>query len=159
MELIVAAVIIILYFIFSSGKSTLEKLLPFKICNICSAVSLSWIGLLAAKYFGVFEVDNVLLGVLTGTSVGGIMYQLERFLINRGIPNIWFARISEIVLGILFAYYLTTERWERLTLVAFIIFITGFILFILSKNSPSPQSSGSSKAAAQLRKKLENCCD
>ena len=49
-----------------------------KLCAICAAVSLTWIGLLIAKYLG-YSIDALILAILMGESVTGIMYLFEGY--------------------------------------------------------------------------------
>ena len=49
-----------------------------KVCAICAAVSLTWLGLLIAKYFG-YAIDTLIIAILMGESITGIMYLFENY--------------------------------------------------------------------------------
>ena len=51
---------------------------PLKVCAICSAVSLTWLGLLITHAFGIHG-EVVWLGILMGGSVVGLMYKLDEY--------------------------------------------------------------------------------
>ena len=56
----------------------LKSKLPIRICAICVAVSLTWVGLLTAYHMGWFD-NGLLLGLLMGQSITGIYYLLEKY--------------------------------------------------------------------------------
>ena len=57
--------------------AVLRDRLPWKICAICAAVSLTWFGLLVWKITG-HAVNNSLPALLIGESVVGLYYLFER---------------------------------------------------------------------------------
>ncbi|MDZ4231288.1 MAG: hypothetical protein U1C52_00645 [Patescibacteria group bacterium] len=54
----------------------LRSILKVKFCVLCAAVATTWIGLLAASFYGV-AVDSLSIGILMGGSAVGVMYLLE----------------------------------------------------------------------------------
>ena len=55
----------------------LKSKLQSRICAICLAVSLTWVGLLAAYHMGWFG-NGLLLGILMGQSITGLYYLFEK---------------------------------------------------------------------------------
>lgn len=138
--------IIILYFVIA--------LSPIKICAICTAVSLTWIGLLAGYFLNWH--DNLLwLGILMGGSIVGLMYKTEQYFKTKKLTNYWLIRIGIIVLGFLGVYLFLNREWDKLILVVVISVLGGFFsLFFIKK-----EGEGKSKLPKNLKDKLDHCCD
>jgi len=64
-----------LFFLLLIGKSIFFKKKEF--CAICFAVGGTWVGLLIAYWYNIFN-DKVILGILIGQSSLGIFYTLEK---------------------------------------------------------------------------------
>jgi len=71
--LLILVIILVLFLLLLFIKSLLPKRLRERFCVLCSAVSLSWLGLLILSWLGRFE-NRVLLALLIGSSVTGVYY-------------------------------------------------------------------------------------
>lgn len=145
--LITVSSIILLYFIVA--------LSPLKFCAICSAVSLTWLGLLGA-YFLNFHQDILLIGILMGGSVVGLMYQLEKYFKNKQLTNFWLIRILLISFGFIGVYLLLLKKWEELMWLLILAILIGFSSLFFVKSQDIDKLN---KSEDSLREKLEHCCD
>ena len=73
-------------------------------CMICLAVSLSWIILLALRYFDIFS-DQLILGILLGESVVGGYYLWER-----RVKEEWLIFRLPVLLSLTFAAYIALSQ-------------------------------------------------
>lgn len=88
-----------------------------KACAICVAVSLTWIGLLVARWAGWFEND-VLIALLLGESVVGGYY-----LFDRNVQEKWLVFRLPVLLTLSYlAYVVVSMQWHVLVL--------GFVLVV-----------------------------
>lgn len=146
-------VVVILYFTIA--------FLPVRICAICGAVSLTWLGLLIGLFLGWH--DNVLwLAVMMGGSVVGFVYKLEKYFKRKKLSNFWLIRILIIVLGFLSVYLLLIQNWSLFGLVL----VLGVILMFLSlpfvrHGSPAKIQNEKvfKKKLDNLVQQLEDCCE
>lgn len=153
------AAVIVLYFIFA--------FLPIKICAICGAVSLIWLGLLIGLFLGWH--DNVLwIATMMGGSIVGLMYKLEKYFLKKQLSNFWLIRILIIVLGFLSVYLLLVQIWSLFGLVLALSIILIFLsLFFVRKKKAGkekPFDKGRKDKALKRRldnlvQQLENCCE
>ena len=88
--------IVVLYFLVAATKPYLQPKMPFKVCAICVAVSLTWFILLGLWLFG-YEVSPLFVGVLMGMSITGFMYRLEDVYKRHKVRNFWLVRVVVIV--------------------------------------------------------------
>lgn len=120
--------IVLLFFILLAVKSRL----PWKICAICLAVSLTWLALLFAYHAGRF--DNILLlALLMGQSITGVYYLWEK-----RAPKEWLIFRLPLLLSLLYLFYLIidlTLYWQPLALLA-VLWIASYTLF-LQRTKPS----------------------
>lgn len=136
--------IIILYFVVA--------LSPIKLCAICTAVSLSWVGLLIAYFLGWH--DNLLwLGILMGGSLVGLMYKMEQYFKKKKLTNYWLIRIAIIAFGFLSVYLFLSAEWDKLILVIVAIILFSFfsLFFIKTEKDASKRR--------PLKDRLDHCCD
>lgn len=140
-------------------KPRLRAVVPLNICAICVAVSLTWLGLLLARVFGM-EVSPLMIGILMGMSVSGLMYKLEAFYRKKAVQNFWFVRLILVVAGLYGVFMLLTERWNMLAaLVVFAviaIIIASFFFQGLTHEDVIKEVGKEKKGS--LIKKLDNCC-
>ena len=101
--LITLIVIMVLFFFFAFIKDFIYKIAHVKLCAICAAVSLTWIGLLVLKAAG-YTVDILLIGILMGQSIVGIMYSLEKIIDNRLLLSL--SKLGTVVIGTAFTYFI-----------------------------------------------------
>ena len=121
-------VIVLLFFTLLAVKSKL----PWKICAICLAVSMTWLVLLFAYHAGRF--DNILLlALLMGQSITGIYYLWEK-----RTPEDWLIFRLPLLLSLLYLFYVIVDLtfyWQPLVLLA-VLWISSYILF-LQRTKPS----------------------
>ena len=137
--------ILIIYFIIA--------LLPWKLCAICTAVSLTWFSILIMHIFGLY-IDMIWLGIMMGGSVIGLMYKLDEYLRKNNYSGVWLLKLAIVIFGFLFTYLIINQKWQLLLWLLPIGVIVGAIGFILlhKKSNQHNLSSG-------LQDKLDNCCD
>lgn len=143
--LITILIIIVLYFVIAIS--------PMKLCAICTAVSLTWLGLLITYFIG-WHHDLLLIGILMGGSVVGFMYKLKKYFIGRDLTNFWLIRILIISFGFSSIYFLLNMEWNKLmwlTIVA--VLISFFTLFFIKSKKVNNVISD------DLQDKLDHCCD
>lgn len=152
MELLPLIIITIIYFTAAFTKPYFKKKLPFNICAICFAVSLTWLTLLIL-WFLEFPISEVSLGILMGMSLTGIMYTLEKLFQKTNIKNFWFVRLVIVVGGFYMIYSLLNKKTELFILLGiatlFSIALASFFFQGLPKKTE--KKSG-------LIKKLDDCC-
>lgn len=144
--LLTLLIIIILYFIIA--------LLGIRICAICAAVSLTWIGLLIG-YFLNWHNDLLWLGILMGGSIVGLMYKMEQYFRIKKLTNYWLVRIAIIIFGFLGVYLLLTADWDKLTLVIVIVILFSFFSLFFVKTEADRDIS----RKRPLKDRLDHCCD
>jgi uncharacterized membrane protein YadS len=138
----------VLYFLISLLKPHLQKALPFNICAICLAVSLTWLVLLPLFLLG--KVEPLPLAILMGMSLTGIMYKLEGTFKKNKLKNFWFARIALVVGGFYLISSLLEQNWNLFTLIAIFLPISIFLSGFFFQGSQSPTKG--------IKKRLEDCC-
>jgi len=99
---IVLALIFFLFLVIALLNISIEKIFRKKICAICAAVSLTWMALLLAKFFG-YAVDDIIIAILMGESITGIMYLFEDYA-NRKNKKLIILKVLIILLGTLIVY-------------------------------------------------------
>lgn len=159
MELIVIITIVTLYSLFALSKDSIKKFVPFKVCSICYAVSITWVGLYLADLISLLEVDSSLIGILMGGSIVGIMYSLEKHFVANDLQKFWLVRIVWFSLGTLLAYYLLTQNWDYTLLIVILLILFSTASLIFSKPKEEGKDEKHNSAIANLSKKLEKCCD
>lgn len=148
MDLIPLILIPALYFVIALSKPFMQKVLPFKICSICLAVSITWLCLLAP--FFLEKIDSMPIAILMGMSLTGVMYKLEAIFEQHKLQNFWFARIVLVVGGVYLISALLEENWNLLTLLIVLIPISIFTTALLFQGDKAPSKG--------IKKRLEDCC-
>ena len=145
--------IVLLYFLFALAPSFFSK----RICAICAAVSLTWLGLLTT-YLLKWHDNILIIGILMGGSVVGIMYKSEKYFQKKQLANFWVVRLMIIIFGFLEVYLTLTEQWNTLVTVAVLAVIMGFLtLFFVKEQKPVVTAGEEQKKT--LKEKMEHCCD
>lgn len=139
------AAILIVYFIVA--------LSPLKICAMCSAVSLTWFGLLITYLFGL-HTETVWLGILMGGSVVGLMYKLDNYWRTHHYSGTWFLKLTIVVFGFFLVYVVVTQAWFSLSWLLPLLIVSGAIgLMLLHKDILGK------RVEKKLQDKLDHCCD
>lgn len=126
------------------------KLFGFRLCPICTGVSLTWVGLLAASVLG-YQVALIVPAILMGGSVVGITYQLEKRS-HASVGALLFWKVLFIPSGFVAVYAVLSQLWLVVALaLAFIVLAS----LVLLRGEPAHAQKG---AAAELEKKMEQCC-
>jgi len=121
-----------------------RKITGFNICPFCAGVAGTWTWMLLAYYLG-YAADRTILAMLMGGSVVGISYTLEKY----GGSSL-IARTIFIAAGFEAVYSLINTEWLRF-FISMLIAISFAGKHFLKKSSPS-------RRAAELEKKMKNCC-
>lgn len=158
-----------------------NKFLPFKICPICAAVSLTWLLISLGISGGVLFSGEwlLILGILMGGTVVGIAYQFEKkiaWLRERGVLS----KLLIVSAGFLLVYFtLINMSFSVILFELLILGILAYVLFI--RNGIPPESArkidgtGGFAASApvssvpaassedeqkvkDIEKRLEDCC-
>ncbi len=115
-----------------------------RICAICLAVSLTWVGLLAAYHMGLFG-NGILLGLLMGQSITGIYYLLEK---HAPEPLLLFR--LPLLLSLTYFFYsaltLQAHLWAALFLAG--IWLCGLLLYTHQTNP----------RVRKVTQKIIDCC-
>lgn len=129
-----------------------NKVLPFRICPICTGVFLTWAGLVGAHIAG-YSINLVIPALLMGGSVVGIAYQFEKKFRSpsAGVLLLWKALF--IIAGFVAAYAVLEQLWVVLIFAAVFLFL---ILFMLLSSRSTLDVHG--KTAGDIEKKMEDCC-
>ena len=131
-----------------------NRVLPVKVCPICTGVSLTWIWLMIAHGVG-YPIALEIPALLMGGSVVGLAYQLEKKLPMRsgGLrkPLLW--KTIFISTGFIVAYSLMAREWVTL-IVSFVLLLLISLVFFLKPKEQSTKS----EIAEDLKNKMKNCC-
>ncbi|NIA02104.1 MAG: hypothetical protein GWP15_01845 [Nitrospirae bacterium] len=147
MELFPLISIPVLYLFVAFLKPYFQPKIPFKICAICIAVSLTWLGMLVMLFLRK-DVSLVTLGILMGMSVVGIMYRLEDFYKKKKIQNFWMVRLVVVVGGFYAVRMLLEQEWNWFLMIIIgslvvMVFATVFFQGITHRD---------------VTKRLDDCC-
>lgn len=149
-----------IYILVALIKPYLQPKLPFKLCAICIAVSLTWLMLIGLALLH-FSVSLLEVGILMGMSVTGIMYESEAYFERQKLQHFWFVRLVIIIGGLYSVYLFLEESWSILTLIAIAsilsIVITTFLLQGTSHVDVLKEQSQKGMKQS-LIKKLDDCC-
>ncbi|MBI5370307.1 hypothetical protein HZA85_03920 [Candidatus Uhrbacteria bacterium] len=126
----------------------IQRFVPWNLCAICVAVSLTWILLLVLERTSIF-VDPVEMGVLMGMSVTGLMYAVAHLYQKHHLKHLWIARLVVIVGGFLFTTSVLSGRWN----IAWLIGVVGLILLVIVSFLLQGV-----KRDYTILKHLDNCC-
>lgn len=139
-----------LYLLIAFIKPYLQKRIPFNICSICLAVSISWLALLPSFFLGKTEPET--LAILMGMSVTGLMYKTETIFKDHQIKNFWLTRILIIVGGFYLIHSLLNNNWNLF------VFLLVLLPIIISINILFFQTEKGNKDSKSIKKRLEDCC-
>lgn len=157
MEYIPLISIPLIYLLVALIKPTIQQKLPFNLCAICAAVSLTWLILLIMWLMG-YAISIVVIGILMGMSVTGIMYKSEGLYQKLRIKNFWFVRLVIIIGGFYGIYTLLQKEWSIFSL----ILIGSFFLIVLAtflfQGVTHQEALEEVKKKNSIIQKLDNCC-
>lgn len=122
--------------------------LKIKLCAICTAVSLTWFGLLIA-YALDWHQDILLIGILMGGSVVGAMYKVGEYLKRKKLQNYWLAKLFIVIFGFSGVYLFLYNDWDKVVFLLVAAVLFGFLglFFIKPKNQADDKDN-----------RLDNCC-
>lgn len=149
--------IILIYFAVAFIKPAIQSKLPFNICSICAAVSLTWLILLVMWLTG-SSVSTTTLGILMGMSVTGIMYKSEDLYKKLKVKNFWFVRLVIILAGFYAIYATLYEDWFLLTFIVILSFFLIVLASFLFQGVTHADALKEAKGKKSLIQKLEDCC-
>lgn len=153
--------IVFLFFLLSFLGEGIRKILGWKVCAICGAVSLTWFALLFLWLFD-FKIDPLLIGILMGGSVVGIMYVAEGYFKKRKLRRFWLLRILIIIFGFGLVYFLLSKEWSNVILFVALISIVVPIILLMARTDGKKESAevgkAKNEASLKLEKLLEDCC-
>ncbi len=150
----------VIYFFVALVKPYVQPLLPFNVCAVCAAVSVTWVILLVLWLVGK-EVSLISLGILMGMSVVGFMYKMEAFYKKHSIRNFWFVRLVIVVSGFYFVLNLLEKKfdWVLMIAVLFVILVSlATFLFQGTTHDDVVKEQGKAGKDSSIIKKLDNCC-
>lgn len=137
----------------------LNRILPFKICPICTGVSLTWLWIVVGMTAGVLEAESwkLIAAIAMGGTAVGIAYQGERRY-PRLASNIFQWRLPVILAGFLFVWWaLENIGWVSLAVELLILSLLFYFYFLKRSETTSQKDDLKVK---ELEKKLEEeCCD
>lgn len=156
--------ITILYFFFAILSDLIKKIIGKKICAICAAVSLTWLGMLLLWLLR-FNINPLIIAILMGQSIVGIMYKSEGYFKRKNLRRFWLVRLFIITLGTFFVYFLLERQWSALLLtIVFGSFLSVFLLPLISVKKTregkvmNQSKKNFQKAVLKLEKLMEDCC-
>jgi len=128
----------------------INKILPFRVCPICAGVSLTWLWLIAACFFG-YHIDLLIPAILMGGSVVGIAYQIEKRLALPNTQLLW--KTLFVSVGFIAVYGVLTRSWS-ISLASFIFLLLTTYIFL----SSFVAQSGQNEMIEKLEEKMKDCC-
>lgn len=160
MDFLPLIIIPVIYLGVAMLKPYVQTKIPFKLCAICVAVSLSWLALLILWKIG-YNVSMVSTSTLMGMSISGLMYKAENFYKEKSIRNFWLVRLFIVIGGLYAVFFLLSKEWNLLFFVlSFLILgIAAFsLLFQDIKHRDVLKEQKQAGRDSSLIKKLEDCC-
>ncbi len=157
MEYIPLISIPLIYLLIAMVKPYLNSKLPFNLCAICAAVSLTWIGLLVMWLMG-YAVSLVVIGILMGMSITGIMYKSEGLYKKLKIKNFWFVRLIIIIGGFYGVLVFLQKEWQIFSLIVITSLFLIVIASFLFQGVTHRQALKEVKKKNSIIHKLDNCC-
>lgn len=149
--------ILIIYFAVAFLKPALQPKVPFNICSICVAVSLSWLILLIGWFYD-DSVSLLSIGILMGMSVAGIMYKSEDLYKKLEIRNFWFVRLVIIMGGFYGIMLILDQNWFVFSFVLILSFFLIVLATFLFQGTTHAQAMKEVQGKKSLIQKLEDCC-
>jgi hypothetical protein len=147
----------VIYFAVALIKPYINSSLPFNLCAICVAVSLTWLGLLVLWLMG-YTVSLLVLGILMGMSVTGIMYKSEGLYKNLKIKNFWFVRLVIIIGGFYGIFVFLQKEWQIFSLIAISSLFLIIIATFLFQGVTHREALKEVKKKDSIIQKLNDCC-
>lgn len=157
MEYLPLFTIPLLYFLVAFIKPSINGKLPFNLCAICVAVSLSWLTLLILWFLS-YPVSMIALGILMGMSVTGIMYKSEGLYKKLKVKNFWFVRLIIIVGGFYGIYTFLQKEWQVFSLIAIGSLLAIILATFLFQGITHKEALKEVKKRSGIINKLDNCC-
>lgn len=138
----------IIYILVALIKPHIQAKLPFNLCAICVAVSLTWLILAAVWLFVDLYDYDIQIGILMGMSIVGLMYKFESYFKQQKLQHFWFVRLI-LILGGFYSINLFLEKnWNMLALVVITgVLSVAIVTFLLQ-----------SITHTGVFKKLDDCC-
>ena len=121
------------------------------VCPVCAGVSSTWILILVGIFSGRLVAENwaSIAVLLIGGSVVGIVYQLERKMVN--VKSFWKWKLFFMPLGFLLGHSIVFWRLAR-GLTTLGILLLGYALCVLLNQKTI------SVGANELKDKMKDCC-
>lgn len=123
----------------------INKIRVKKFCPICAGVSITWLWLLIALFFG-YHFDTLLIGILMGASVVGLMYKLETTVWAHAFAAVGFAAV----------YFLLNQNWLWFGISLVLTVTLG--IWQKPRKVILPTERVINSKAKEIEKKLEECC-
>ncbi len=78
----------------------IDKKLPIRICAICAGVTLTWLWMFSAIWFGFLPIseNEIIIAILMGASIGGIVTEIKKLFLKlreRGVTKNKTSKSSE----------------------------------------------------------------
>ncbi len=148
-----------IFLIVALVKPYTTKILPWNLCAICAAVSLTWVILLVLFWIGLMT-DPIPLAVLMGMSVTGIMSKVAAAYERRRLNFAWMARLIVILGGFLTVVsVIRGELGVALLLgVLSLMLLTIVSFFLQGTTHEDAVKSAEDHVHKSLLKKLDRCC-
>ena len=133
---------------------SVARIIGRRVCPVCFTVGSTWLTALVLRYFGILQVDKILIAILLAESVVGISYLVEEFAIIHQVklsePIMKFA----IIIFGTFAVAVFAFVQEYLGLVLFFpVLIFGFLAL-----TPAAKTKKTLSLSLSLSEKLKKCC-
>ena len=149
----------VLFLIVTLVKPHVTKILPWNLCAVCVAVSLTWMILLVLFWMGI-ATDPIPLAVLMGMSVTGIMSKVAAAYERRRLNLAWLARLIVVLGG-----FLTVVSVIRGDLgvalfsgVLSLVLLTIVTFLLQGTTHEDAVKSAEGYVHKSLLKKLDHCC-
>lgn len=146
-----------IYLLVALIKPAFQPKLPFNLCAICAAVSLSWLGLLVWWLLG-YDVSLTLIAIMMGMSVTGIMYKAEGLYQKLRIKNFWFVRLVIILGGLYGVYVFLQKDWQIFSLIIIVSLLLIVLATFLFQGVTHREALKEVHGKKSIIQKLDNCC-
>lgn len=152
MPIIIATISIL---VISFAVWLLNKAMPFKICPVCTGVSLTWFLISVGIVIGLLETNSweLIVAIAMGGTAAGIAFQAEKRF-NWHSPMM---KLPIIIIGFILSYFAVgnISLWTLMAEAA-IILILGYLFFISKFDSSA--NAADSKKLKELEEKMKDCC-
>ncbi|MEX0920094.1 MAG: hypothetical protein WDZ69_00755 [Candidatus Pacearchaeota archaeon] len=137
-------IIIALFFLILIARHFLPDKAKEKLCTICLAVTLTWIGLLVSYWSGIFD-NLIIISLLMGSTILGIFYIVEK----KVKKELTVFRLPFLLTLFFIGYSALTISIHTSTLFFLVAFWIFFILIYSYKNN---------KKINSFTNKIVECC-